>query len=238
MVSEVIKQASLLSLVFLHTPSRKFSQVEISWFASRCTEEAKKKGGHEKKVYTTASKQMLIAFPPPILTLHLKRFQAEGLRSVNFRKINRFVGFGLELDLSPWVSKASEQLSRCMGVLDTSKTIKYSLFGIVEHSGTLRSGHYTAYVKMDTNDNKSSDKLLRLRPFVATVDKLLEAIDVLSLNDDEDSKEEADGGSATAAVAANSSSPKWFHISDSHVSSVTEHAVLSAQAYILFYERL
>lgn len=24
----------------------------------------------------------------------------------------------------------------------------YSLYGIVEHSGTMRSGHYTAYVKV------------------------------------------------------------------------------------------
>ncbi len=25
--------------------------------------------------------------------------------------------------------------------------VLYSLYGIVEHSGTMRSGHYTAYVK-------------------------------------------------------------------------------------------
>lgn len=31
--------------------------------------------GGKKKVYTEAIKQMLISSPPPVLTLHLKRFQ-------------------------------------------------------------------------------------------------------------------------------------------------------------------
>lgn len=31
---------------------------------------------------------------------------------------------------------------------DGEPQILYSLYGIVEHSGTMRSGHYTAYVKV------------------------------------------------------------------------------------------
>lgn len=31
---------------------------------------------------------------------------------------------------------------------------------------------------------------------------------------------------------------RWFHISDSHVKEVNEHAVLNSQAYLLFYERV
>lgn len=31
---------------------------------------------------------------------------------------------------------------------------------------------------------------------------------------------------------------KWYYISDTHVSEVTESKVLSAEAYLLFYERI
>lgn len=33
-------------------------------------------------------------------------------------------------------------------VADGEPQMLYSLYGIVEHSGTMRSGHYTAYVKV------------------------------------------------------------------------------------------
>ena len=33
-------------------------------------------------------------------------------------------------------------------VSEEKAQVMYSLYGIVEHSGTMRSGHYTAYVKV------------------------------------------------------------------------------------------
>ncbi|KAL9865614.1 ubiquitin carboxyl-terminal hydrolase 16 isoform 2-T7 [Geothlypis trichas] len=78
----------------------------------------------EKKcVYTNAKKQMLISLAPPILTLHLKRFQ--------------------------------------QNVAEGNTKVLYSLYGVVEHSGTMRSGHYTAYVKMRPMNNHLSDLVLR-----------------------------------------------------------------------------
>ncbi|XP_071289522.1 ubiquitin carboxyl-terminal hydrolase 16-like isoform X2 [Agelaius tricolor] len=78
----------------------------------------------EKKcVYTNAKKQMLISLAPPILTLHLKRFQ--------------------------------------QNVAEGNTKVLYSLYGVVEHSGTMRSGHYTAYVKMRAMNNHLSDLVLR-----------------------------------------------------------------------------
>ncbi|XP_059349381.1 ubiquitin carboxyl-terminal hydrolase 16 isoform X3 [Ammospiza nelsoni] len=78
----------------------------------------------EKKcVYTNAKKQMLISLAPPILTLHLKRFQ--------------------------------------QNVAEGNTKVLYSLYGVVEHSGTMRSGHYTAYVKMRAMNSHLSDLLLR-----------------------------------------------------------------------------
>lgn len=37
---------------------------------------------------------------------------------------------------------------------DGEPQILYSLYGIVVHSGTMRSGHYTAYVKVRPEDPK------------------------------------------------------------------------------------
>ncbi|XP_068036858.1 ubiquitin carboxyl-terminal hydrolase 16 isoform X2 [Anomalospiza imberbis] len=77
----------------------------------------------KKYVYTNAKKQMLISLAPPILTLHLKRFQ--------------------------------------QNVAEGNTKVLYSLYGVVEHSGTMRSGHYTAYVKMRAMNNHLSDLILR-----------------------------------------------------------------------------
>ena len=35
-----------------------------------------------------------------------------------------------------------------------SEDLQYTLYGIVEHSGSLHGGHYVAYVKARTVDNK------------------------------------------------------------------------------------
>ncbi len=53
-------------------------------------------------------------------------------------KNNKLVEFPIELDMSPFVSKmCRNSMGRAI----------YTLNGIVEHSGRLNSGHYTAYVK-------------------------------------------------------------------------------------------
>ncbi|KAL0984660.1 hypothetical protein UPYG_G00144850 [Umbra pygmaea] len=91
-----------------------------------------------EKVYTSARKQMLISALPPVVTLHLKRFHQAGM---NLRKVNRHVDFPLILDLSPFCSASCKNLA-------TGERVLYSLYGIVEHSGSMRGGHYTAYVKV------------------------------------------------------------------------------------------
>uniref|UniRef100_UPI0037E72778 ubiquitin carboxyl-terminal hydrolase 16 n=1 Tax=Semicossyphus pulcher TaxID=241346 RepID=UPI0037E72778 len=98
-----------------------------------------KGGGSKKNIYTDALKQMLISSPPPVLTLHLKRFQQNGY---SICKVNRHVQFPLILDLAPFCGV------KCKNVTEGDAQILYSLYGIVEHSGTMRSGHYTAYVKV------------------------------------------------------------------------------------------
>ncbi|KAJ3590766.1 hypothetical protein NHX12_008715 [Muraenolepis orangiensis] len=94
--------------------------------------------GSQKKVYTDGLKQMLISSPPPVLTLHLKRFQQVGY---SVCKVTRHVPFPQVLDLAPYCTET------CKDVPEGQSQVLYSLYGIVEHSGTMRSGHYTAYIK-------------------------------------------------------------------------------------------
>ncbi|XP_076799226.1 ubiquitin carboxyl-terminal hydrolase 16 isoform X2 [Arvicanthis niloticus] len=94
--------------------------------------------GERKHVYTNAKKQMLVSLAPPVLTLHLKRFQQAGF---NLRKINKHIKFPEILDLAPFCTL------KCKNVAEESTRVLYSLYGVVEHSGTMRSGHYTAYAK-------------------------------------------------------------------------------------------
>ncbi|NXU59663.1 UBP45 hydrolase, partial [Turnix velox] len=155
----------------------------------------------EKKmdgVYTNARKQLLISSVPAILILHLKRFHQAGL---SLRKVNRHVDFPLILDLAPFCSAS------CKNVTDGARVL-YSLYGIVEHSGSMRGGHYSAYVKVRT----PSKKLLEHISTTKSVLGLKEAMG-------------ATGG-------------QWVYVSDAHVQMVPESRVLNAQAYLLFYERL
>uniref|UniRef100_W5NKF8 Ubiquitin carboxyl-terminal hydrolase n=1 Tax=Lepisosteus oculatus TaxID=7918 RepID=W5NKF8_LEPOC len=91
-----------------------------------------------EKVYTSARKQMLISSLPPVVTLHLKRFHQAGM---SLRKVNRHVDFPLVLDLAPFCSAS------CKNIVQGERVL-YGLYGIVEHSGSMRGGHYSAYVKI------------------------------------------------------------------------------------------
>ena len=50
--------------------------------------------------------------------------------------------FPAVLDLAPYCSEL------CHSVTSGQTKLLYSLYGIVEHSGRLTGGHYTAYVKV------------------------------------------------------------------------------------------
>lgn len=134
------QECSVQSSLFQFTEVETLTQ-NNSLLCVTCTKRQpnKDKGGSKKNIYTDALKQMLISSPPPVLTLHLKRFQQNGY---SICKVNRHVQFPLILDLSPFCGV------KCKNVTEGDTQILYSLYGIVEHSGTMRSGHYTAYVKV------------------------------------------------------------------------------------------
>uniref|UniRef100_A0A8C4JNT0 Ubiquitin carboxyl-terminal hydrolase n=1 Tax=Dromaius novaehollandiae TaxID=8790 RepID=A0A8C4JNT0_DRONO len=145
-----LEEGSIHHCLYQFTHNEKLSETN-KLLCDVCTRRhcgPKKSLKSEKKcVYTNAKKQMLISLAPPILTLHLKRFQQVGF---NLRKVNRHIKFPEVLDLAPFCSVKC----KVSGVL-------YSLYGVVEHSGTMRSGHYTAYAKMRNMNNHLSDLVLR-----------------------------------------------------------------------------
>uniref|UniRef100_A0A3Q3KRX8 Ubiquitin carboxyl-terminal hydrolase n=1 Tax=Mastacembelus armatus TaxID=205130 RepID=A0A3Q3KRX8_9TELE len=160
-------QGAFQVLSHSYTPSSKecsiqsclhqFTSVELlmgnnKLLCENCTErrqkQLRKSSSADKKVekiYTSARKQMLISSLPPVITLHLKRFHQAGM---NLRKVNRHVDFPLILDLAPFCSASCKNLAADDRVL-------YSLYGIVEHSGSMRGGHYTAYVKLRAAQRKT-----------------------------------------------------------------------------------
>ncbi|XP_037640458.1 ubiquitin carboxyl-terminal hydrolase 45 [Sebastes umbrosus] len=159
-------QGAFQALSHSYTPSSKecsiqsclhqFTSVELlmgnnKLLCESCTErrqkQLRKSSSADKKVekiYTSARKQILISSLPPVITLHLKRFHQAGM---NLRKVNRHVDFPLILDLAPFCSVSCKNLA-------AGERVLYSLYGIVEHSGSMRGGHYTAYVKVRAPQRK------------------------------------------------------------------------------------
>ncbi|KAJ8755346.1 hypothetical protein K2173_019144 [Erythroxylum novogranatense] len=89
----------------------------------------------EVNVKRDAIKRVLIDRVPPILTIHLKRFSQDARGRLI--KLNGHVNFREILDLRPYIDP------RC---LDMERYV-YHLVGVVEHQGTMRGGHYVAYVR-------------------------------------------------------------------------------------------
>ncbi|XP_063244272.1 ubiquitin carboxyl-terminal hydrolase 16/45 [Bacillus rossius redtenbacheri] len=169
-----------------------------------------------KMVYTNATKQLLVSSPPAVLILHLKRFQV--LHSM-FRKISSHVHFPMVLDLAPICSVKCKE-SPTMN--PEQSQVLYALYGIVEHSGTLHGGHYVAYVKV--------------RPELAEDDPRWAFVprdDGRPQRSAPRPRDEGAHGPATEPPPG-----RWYYVSDSRVSEVTEDKVLQSQAYLLFYERI
>ena len=94
--------------------------------------------------------------------------------------------------------------------------------------GTLRSGHYIAYIKQSFDDNDFSDKI-----YSKPIDFLL--ANLFQSSTDEQDHIKNNNTSETADPSA--APPSWYHISDNSIHKVPESKVLEADAYVLFYRR-
>ncbi|XP_052241932.1 ubiquitin carboxyl-terminal hydrolase 45-like isoform X2 [Dreissena polymorpha] len=176
----------------------------------------------EETVYSNANKQYLIFQTPAVLTLHLKRFEQVGFSS---RKVNRHVDFPFLLDIAPYCSHVTQ------GIKTGQKKVLYSLYGVVEHSGRLNAGHYTAYVKVRPNigtlNNFLNKHNVSLKEYLSKYAEMVR----------NGAEQEEDVG-ASINTEALVPPGRWYHISDARVNEVTEATVERAQAYLLFYERI
>jgi len=221
-------------------------QSDESGIESRDSEEDGNKKS-PKIVYCNASKQLLIYSPPAVLTVHLKRFQQTNF---NLRKVSRHVNFPLHLDLAPFC--ATTALS-APNVSAGAKQIVYELTAVVEHSGRLQNGHYTACVRSRTASSAPRD----VRSFLSSAAPVANNEDIVALlteierkcaelNSAEQETSEKPTDKQTLEDSTNEDiqfketplPSKWFLISDSHVSEISVDRVLKSQAYLLFYERL
>ncbi|KAL3075705.1 hypothetical protein niasHS_012535 [Heterodera schachtii] len=111
-----------------------------------------------------ARKRYKVLSPPPVLTLHLNRFEQLGR---NLRKYNGHVQFPLVLNLAPFCASNMNRLRPGQN----RHLLLYRLCGIVSHSGGMGGGHYIAYVARYPPRSDDDD-------WLQSVDKLFE----LSLN--------------------------------------------------------
>mmetsp|Transcript_73040 Transcript_73040/g.171274 ORF Transcript_73040/g.171274 Transcript_73040/m.171274 type:complete len:760 (+) Transcript_73040:54-2333(+) len=85
-------------------------------------------------------KKIEIWSAPECLIIHLKRFVAD---ASSIEKVDAFVRFPFELNLADWVSGP-----------DREGEVDYQLYAVVNHSGSLSYGHYTAYCKVGEGSDK------------------------------------------------------------------------------------
>jgi len=100
-----------------------------TWYCADCKE------------HVEAFKKLSISLFPKILVVHLKRFSYRG----SFReRIDELVKFPIvDLDISNFVEEQED-----------GQLMKYDLFAISNHFGSLGGGHYTAFVRGRNDTSK------------------------------------------------------------------------------------
>eukprot|EP00798_Chlamydomonas_sp_ICE-L_P024037 gene24037-9615_t len=164
-----------------------------------------------------ARKLYKIHNPPQVLVLHLKRFE-QGDRGT-LTKVATVVTFGLSLDIRPFVT---------VEVARTEPCLQYSLIGLIEHSGQLKSGHYIAYVRR---------KVASSTPMSTSASEVRAAARGRGVPPNLAGKGAGDQEVRGGLSPVEDPLYEWFHISDTIVKRVKASKVVAAQAYMLCYIR-
>ncbi|CAE6427416.1 unnamed protein product, partial [Rhizoctonia solani] len=180
----------------------------------------------QQYIHRRALKRYLIATPPPVLVIHLKRFhQVAGAGTLLFgslRKLDDFVAFPEILDIAPFVAPNREEYGlkrrgKKVGWFGQKKDkevpVKYRLYAVVVHIGSMIGGHYIAYIALPPQP-------------VATPET-------------EDAPANTEGPASEPATGNEKDKCKrpWVYISDTTVRPVSFEEVSKAKAYLCFYER-
>ncbi|KAI0360395.1 cysteine proteinase [Trametes cingulata] len=170
-------------------------------------------------------KRYLISTPPPILVIHLKRFQQMAKvhtisLSGGFKKLDDFVAFPEYLDLAPFLAPKREDFAQDKPDKGKRKQEKcmYRLYAVVVHIGNMLGGHYVAYTALPQNPAPPSTPATETDKPASTL-------------------------SSQESRSSQASEPQrqprqWAYISDTVVRLTTLEEVLKAKAYICMYERV
>ncbi|VUZ41776.1 unnamed protein product [Hymenolepis diminuta] len=179
--------------------------------------------GSDGSVRCDSLKRDLLLKLPAVLTIQLKRYQRNGHQ---LRKCNKPVSFPINLDIRPYCSRLA-----WLGAEEG----QYRLFGIVEHSGSLSSGHYVAYAAENTDGDIPADR------FIPTLDKpfpwplnLHHLVYQLRRGD----QSVLNGDPSASNRSDQQDNRTWHHFSDTSVHKVPLSEVLNAKPYLLFYQRM
>ncbi|KAJ3762308.1 hypothetical protein EV360DRAFT_35960 [Lentinula raphanica] len=183
---------------------------------------AKKPKGAKPVIMRPAYKRYLIATPPPVLVIHLKRFQQTSKNPImsfssGFKKLEDYVAFPEFFDLTPFLAPRKEDFGlgrrrkKSQDGVRRSKGDKercmYRLYAVVVHIGNMLGGHYISYTALP---NQS---------------------DIPAASSQADS--------TTDLPPPPTGGPRqWAYISDTVVRLTTLQEVLKAKAYICMYERV
>lgn len=134
------QQAVSIDDCFRLFASEEVLSAEDQWYCSTC------------KTHVQASKKIELWSLPEVLIIHLKRFQyARGFRN----KIESTVAFPSRpddlLDVAQYLPDAAVAASE-------GKSLRYKLFGVSNHTGSLYSGHYTAFASVWSDTNSPTQR--------------------------------------------------------------------------------
>ncbi|PPQ75618.1 hypothetical protein CVT24_010986 [Panaeolus cyanescens] len=192
----------------------------------------KKPSKPKPTIMRPAYKRYLIATPPPVLVVHLKRFQQTSRTAFSFshgfKKLDDYISFPEYLDLSPFLAPKKEDYGlgkkklkergkeKEKGKDDKSKKCMYRLYAVVVHIGNMLGGHYIAYTALPNEPSSKGSGV--------------------SASAVSHGVSSAEGATVMEDVASPSSpQPKerqWAYISDTVVRLTTLEEVLHAKAYM------
>lgn len=216
--------------ILLSSCFEKFSESELlpDFHCPRCKERAgEKKEGEDS--YGQVSRFLTLSCLPPLLILHLKRFQwvpgyggSGGLGTGRWRKLSPRVSFPLtSLDLASFMRPHDKCCSEDAVAATSSTPPLYDLYAVIHHMGALGGGHYIATIKVGC-DEKS----------VGTMGALPSSLSLSSHS------ETTSGGNGITDRKKGLGS--WYIFNDNLVTPIPEPAegeVTASSAYLLFYIR-
>ncbi|XP_054160267.1 ubiquitin carboxyl-terminal hydrolase 22-like [Oppia nitens] len=123
--------------------------------------------------YQESTKQLSLKKLPVVASFHLKRFE----HSSRFhKKISSFISFPQYLDMTPFMAskigcKAPNSSLNNNTYINgiSNNNNKYCLFAVVNHSGTIETGHYTAFIRLHRDQWFKCDDHLIMRASVQEV---------------------------------------------------------------------